>query len=412
MHTKAEKRINNREESPMKVSFLTGGKDVHYALNLLSGLTQKPMLIDFIGNDEMEKADAVRSENVNYFNLRGDQSEYAPYMKKVFRVLKYYFRLIKYVAETDSTILHINWLNKFTHFDRTVLNVYFKWLGKKIVYTAHDVNFAQLGGKDSKLNQSSLAFMYRIVDHIIVHTEKMKAQIIRDFKIRENKVTVIPFGINNALPRCNLTRAEAREKLGLGAVQKVLLFFGNIAPYKGLEYLIWGLRCVKKSLGDFKLVIAGRVKQNCSAYWKKIENMIEEEGLTEKVLKRIEFIPDEEVEIYFESADLLVLPYKNIFQSGLIFTAYNFGLPVIASNVGSLREDIVEGKTGFVCNPEDPEDLAEKIMLYFQSGLFDNLDTKRKEIIQYANERFSWERSGERTFAVYKSVSSDGKISK
>lgn len=87
-----------------------------------------------------------------------------------------------------------------------------------------------------------------------------------------------------------------------------------------------------------------------------------------------------------------------------------FGLPVIATDVGSLKEDILEGKTGFVCKPEDPRDLANRIISYFQSDLFENLAANRNKIIQYANEKFSWKASGERTFDVYKSIISNSKI--
>ena len=67
-----------------------------------------------------------------------------------------------------------------------------------------------------------------------------------------------------------------------------------------------------------------------------------------------EFIPDEETEIYFKAADVLVLPYRHIYQSGVLFLGYSFGLPVLAADVGSLKDEIVEGKTGFVFRPEDP----------------------------------------------------------
>ena len=160
----------------------------------------------------------------------------------------------------------------------------------------------------------------------------------------------------------------------------------------------------KETLTNFRVIIAGRIKSNCQAYWGNILRVIEKNDLKGNVIKKIGFIPDREVEIYFKSADVLIVPYKNIFQSGLIFTSYNFGLPVIATDVGSLREDIVEGKTGFVCQPEDPEDLAKKINLYYQSDLFKNLEANRNKIIKYANERFSWERSGDKTYVVYKNL--------
>lgn len=387
----------------MKVSILTGGKDPHYALGLLSGLKSHTIDIEFIGNDEMQDADVVRSKNVVYYNLRGDQSASVPLKEKIFRVLKYYYRLITYSIKTDSQLFHILWLNKFIFFDSTLLNLFYKMLGKKLVFTAHNINIKERDGDNTWMNWLSLKFMYKIVDHIFVHTEKMKNQLMKDFNIKEDKVTVIPFGINNIIPKSELTRIQARKKLHLGDREKIILFFGNIAPYKGLEYLLMASVHLKEKLDDFKLMIVGRIK-NCEEYWDNIQEIVHKNKLNYYIIEKIEYVPDEEVEVYFKSADLLILPYKYIFQSGVICLSYNFGLPVIASDVGSLREEIVEGKTGFICQPEDPEDLAKKIELYFQSNLYKNLAENRGRIIKYATDKYSWGKVGEITYDVYKNL--------
>ncbi len=85
------------------------------------------------------------------------------------------------------------------------------------------------------------------------------------------------------------------------------------------------------------------------------------------------------MEFYLKGADVMVLPYKDIFQSGVLFLAYSFGLPVVATDVGSFREEIVEGQTGFVCNPCDSSDLAMALQTYFKSDLFKNLELDRRE---------------------------------
>jgi glycosyltransferase involved in cell wall biosynthesis len=388
----------------MKVSLLTGGNDPPYVLPLLSALTSRGITVDFIGNDEMQNAEAVRNKNVNYLNLRGDQRLNAPMKEKIFRVIRYYFKLIKYAALTDSKLFHIIWLNKFIHFDRTFLNLYYKISGKKLVFTAHNINAEERDEKDSLINRLTLKFMYKNVDHIFVHTNKMRLQLIEGFNVSKNKVTVIPFGINNTTPKSELTSVQAKEKLHLRSSQKIILFFGQIAAYKGLGYLISALVKLKTKGNDYRLIIAGKIKKGYQAYWENIDRIIEEHDLESSIMRKIEFIPDEEIEIYFKASDVLILPYKNIFQSGVLFLAYNFGLPVIATDVGSLRENIVEGKTGFICKPEDPDDLAEKIDLYFNSDLYRNLEANRNELIKYANDKYSWEKIGEQTYAVYKSL--------
>jgi len=107
------------------------------------------------------------------------------------------------------------------------------------------------------------------------------------------------------------------------------------------------------------------------------------------------------MEVYFKAADVLVLPYKDIYQSGVLFLSHSFGLPVLAADVGSLKEDIVEGKTGFLFRPEDRVDLARKMEQYFASELYAHLNSRRAEVRHYATERHSWDVVGQTTMSVY-----------
>ena len=390
----------------MKVALIKGGGgETYYELGLLSGLISQGISVDFIGSDYLKNSDILKNENVNFLNLRGDQNPNAPIMKKIFRILYYYLRLMKYAEKTDAKIFHIQWMEKFIYFDRTLLNIYYKILGKKLIFTAHNVNSGVRDGNDNIINRLTLRFMYKIVDHIIVHTDKMKNQLIDDFNIKKEKVSVIPYGINNIVPISQLTKTEAKINLHLKDNEKVILFFGNIAPYKGLEYLLLAIANLKKKYTDFKLIIAGRIdNKDAAMYWKSLEIIIEKNNLEQYIIYKKYFIPNEEIEIFYKSADVLILPYKYVYQSGVLFLSYAFGLPVIATDVGTLREDIVEGKTGYVCKPEDPEDLAEKIDLYFNSDLYGNLEANRNKIIEYANEKYSWGKIGEETNIIYKGL--------
>jgi glycosyltransferase involved in cell wall biosynthesis len=95
------------------------------------------------------------------------------------------------------------------------------------------------------------------------------------------------------------------------------------------------------------------------------------------------------------------LPYRSISQSGVPFLGYSYGLPVIATDVGSLREDIIEGETGFVCNPGDPADLSAKIEKYFSSDLYRSLESRRSQIREFANDRYSWTKVAEIIHGAY-----------
>jgi len=147
---------------------------------------------------------------------------------------------------------------------------------------------------------------------------------------------------------------------------------------------------------NYRLIIASRPK-DCERYWTAILEDTRGQIQEGRILLRADFIPDEETEVYFKAADIAVLPYRHIYQSGVLFLAHSFGLPVIAAAVGSLKDEIVEGTTGFLFTPEDPADLAKAIERYFASDLYANLHNRRQEIRDYATERHSWDVAGEVT---------------
>jgi len=386
-------------ENPAVV-LLTGGSDKPYVFGLVTALMSKGAALDLIGSDELDCPDFRGKPRVKFLNLRGDQRPDASFATKVIRVSRYYSRLIRYAGTAKPRIFHILWNNKFEPFDRTLLMLYYKVLGKKIALTAHNVNAGKRDSKDTRLNRLTLGIQYRFADHVFVHTEKMKRELIEEFGVHGNRVTVIPFGINNAVPTTPLTPAEARQRLGIPDGKKTILFFGNIAPYKGLEYLIDAFRQILARRDDHRLIIAGRPK-NCERYWTAIREAVSEDVERGRILLRAHFIPDAETELYFKAADVLVLPYRHIFQSGVLFLGYSFGLPVLAADVGSLKDEIVEGKTGFVFRAEDPADLAKAIETYFASDLYRGLNHRRQEIRDYAGERHSWELISKMTMQVY-----------
>jgi len=382
------------------VALLTGGSDRPYVFGLTTQLMSKGAALDLIGSDELDFREFRSKSGVNFLNLRGSQRPDVSFVRKVFRVAMYYVKLIRYAARAKPRIFHILWNNKFELFDRTLLMLYYRLLGKRIVFTVHNVNAGRRDCEDTRLNRLTLRIQYRLAHHIFVHTEKMKLELIEEFDVQGARVTVIPFGINNAVPNTTLTPSETKQRLGIGEDEKTILFFGRITPYKGLEYLIAAFRQVLERHEDYRLIIAGRVDR-CEEYWRAIREGIREEVQKGQILLRDEFIPDEETEVYFKAADALVLPYRNIYQSGVLFLGHSFGLPVLAADVGSLKDEIVEGKTGFAFRPEDPVDLARSIERYFASGLYADLNSRRQEIRDYATERHSWDVVGQITMNIY-----------
>ena len=212
------------------------------------------------------------------------------------------------------------------------------------------------------------------------------------------------------MPCTKLTPTDAKRHLGIKDGERTILFFGNIGPYKGLEHLIAAFQMIVSRNAEYRLIIAGKPRGGSEKYVNEIRDATSRDVDSRKVIQRIEHIPDHEIELYFKAADVLVLPYTYIFQSGVLFLGYSFGLPVIATDVGSLRDDVIEGETGFLCSPSDPDDLAKSIETYFESDLFRNLSSRRQQIRDYADGRHSWNVVGELTRNVYvKLLRSDSK---
>jgi D-inositol-3-phosphate glycosyltransferase len=393
-------RETSPSSKPLRTTMLTGGFDKPYALGMCSALAAQNICLDLIGSDEVDDPQLHGTPFINFLNFSGSQRPDVRLQRKVLRVVVYYWRLLCYTARAEPRIFHILWNGRLEFFDRTALMLYYKLLGKKIVLTAHNVNAGKRDANDSLLNRLTLMMQYRFADHIFVHTDKMKGELVTEFGVSANKVSVIPFGLNDTVPNTELTAADARRLLGVRSTDKTILFFGRITPYKGLECLIAAFAEALRTDGNYRLIIAGRVK-DCPDYWRRIQDEISRQGVGERIIERIEFIPDGETERYCKAADVMVLPYTQIFQSGVMVLAYNFGLPVIASDVGSFREDIVEGKTGYIFRVNDPVDMARAIREYFDSDLYQTLDLHRREIRDYATRRYSWSTVGEITRNVY-----------
>jgi len=397
----AHDAIATRRLDGLAVGLLTGGHDKPYAFGLAMALASKDVVLDVIGGDAVDSPELHTTPRVSFLNLQGSKRPDASLAKKVSRVLVYYARLIRYAAIAKPKIFHILWNNKFEFFDRTLLLLYYRIHGKKIVLTVHNVNAGKRDSNDSLLNRLTLRIQYRLADHIFVHTEKMKGELVKDFAVPQRSITVIPFGINNAVPETELTPRQAKRRLGIGNGERAILFFGSIRPYKGLEYLVAAFQQMVSKNPVYRLIIAGQPIRGTEKYSDEIQRTISRDASRERVIQKIAYIPDEETELYFKAADLLVLPYTEVFQSGVLFLGYRFGLPVVAADVGSLREDIIEGRTGFVCRPSDPVDLAKTIERYFESSLCKDLSHRRQEIQDFASREHSWDVVGEMTRNVY-----------
>lgn len=384
------------------VAIIHGGGEPDYLYGLVSGLASLSNLrIDVIDADTT--ADWFSHlPNVSFYNLRGRMDSGSIYVRAL-RDIRYHLRLCLYILASRAAVVHIQWETRPYLVERYVLLLLYRLLRKKVIVTAHNVDRYARDGRGGPLYRRSLQYLYSHVDKIIVHTPAMKAEVSKRFSIPEGKVAVIRHGINTRVPKRGISQRDARSNLKIDHGCKVVLFFGTIARYKNVPLLLEAFRIVVKTDESCRLIIAGRPK-NDQAYVDELKLLVTEYSLERRCTLRFEFIPDDQVETYFMAADCLVLPYRAIFQSGVIFLSYRFGLPIIATDIGSFREDIIEGETGFLSRPDSADDLARTMRKYFSSDLFKNLENTRQRISSYAGERYAWFPIAKETFDVYRQV--------
>jgi glycosyltransferase involved in cell wall biosynthesis len=168
---------------------------------------------------------------------------------------------------------------------------------------------------------------------------------------------VVPHGGSALPPLTAADRAQARARLGLEADQPVLLFFGMIKPYKGLEFLLEAMPAVLAAFPRAVLLAAGEALMPMRPIHERIERL----GLEDAVRLRESFVPQEEAPLYFAAADLLVAPYTDIAASGVVAQAQTYGLPAVVTRVGALPDFVEPEGCGFVVPPRSPEALAGAI---------------------------------------------------
>ena len=160
-----------------------------------------------------------------------------------------------------------------------------------------------------------------------------------------------------------ISKTEGRNFLGLNQNEKIILFFGFIRQYKGLDLLLKAMTNEKIKKENIKLLVAGEFYEDEKPYLQ----LIQDNGLDETLILKTNFIPDSEVRYYLCSCDCVIQPYRNATQSGVTPLAYHFEKPMIVTNVGGLPSLVPNEKVGLVCEPE-PASIADAILKFYQLG--------------------------------------------
>jgi len=275
------------------------------------------------------------------------------------------------------------------HFDGVSMRIApFLWRLKQfpIVLNVHDSE--PHSGEDGWRRRISTRLARNSADHFIFHSKFCKDEFISRSNAQPARTSMIPLGILDIFRNWMVSK-EKEEKNNV-------LFFGRLSPYKGLEVFLKAAPIVAQKIGNCKFVIAGSPIQNYT-----IPSLPDLPKGSTFTIKN-EYVTNLDLCNIMQQASLVVCPYMDASQSGVVLTAYAFDKPVIVTNVGGLPEYIWEGKTGYIVPPNDPERLAESIIQYLKKR--STLKKRKESLNKLRKNDLNWDKSAESTVKIYDKI--------
>ncbi|HEY40916.1 MAG TPA: glycosyltransferase family 4 protein [Dehalococcoidia bacterium] len=303
-----------------------------------------------------------------------------------------------------ADVLHLHWQHPFllAHSRmKTILRAVFfitgllllKVFRVRVVWTVHNIT-----SHDTRFRSFELFFcklLAKLCNRIITHGPSARQAVINEYKLTNNsKVVVIPHGNYIGCYKNSIGQKQARKQLGLENKDLIFLYFGQIRPYKGIIELIEAFGGLGTS--NEKLLVVGQPQNSEAA-----RTLAQKYEANHKIGMIFDFVPDDDIQIYMNATDVIVLPYKDILTSGTALLAISFGKPVIAPATGCIP-DVLDAEGSFLYDPSDKEGLLKAMQL--ASGA--DLKEMGKHNLQLA-KKYNWGDIAKKTSAVYKECSGD-----
>lgn len=351
-HPLGKKPLPDKTRRPAVV-LLSHGFSAEYELGYANGLARNGVQVMLIGSDTTA-VDRLDS-GIELVNLRGSQRGDRPRLAKVTNLLRYFARYFALIARQREATVHVIGLFTTRNLWVSVLEA---WITRVLtggyILTVHNL---VPHDHHTVTNHWLGRLIFQSATVLMVHTEKMATDLRQDYGRDPSSIVVVEHGIERLLPRTQCSRDAMRLKLGVGSNERVVLFFGAIARYKGVDVLLRAFELPALALAD-KLVIAGRCRD--SALLSELQSMVASHSRREAIVWRQGYIEEDDVGPLFHAADVLAMPYRHIDQSGVIFMAMATGLRTVVTDVGALRDYVGQG-FGLVAPVGDPAALAECI---------------------------------------------------
>jgi len=346
-----------------------------YTFPLANSLSECGIQVDLVIDQKLEKENC----NCNRYCFFNTAEKDISKIKKLVNYIKSYMSIYKILKKGRYDIIHTEWYT-FSPIDYFFLRLIKKKYIIRYVATVHDILPFNQKFYDAYYHKK----LYKLADSIILQAPANMDRFVSIFPEEKNKIHMIPHG--HMLDYVEIqNREESRKRLGLPDDKVILLFFGQIKKVKGVEILLSAIGKLKKKHPNLYTVVAGSVWK---ADFSECEQIIEKEQLNNCLRTDIRYISDEEVKYYYSACDICVLPYTDVYQSGVIQLAYGYKKPVIATELPAFTQFVKENITGFLSKPGDAESLALAIEKALQSKR--NLNDIGEAGYQLVRETLDW----------------------
>jgi len=352
----------------MKVAFLSFDFG-EYCIRLANALASKEEVLLLLPDNQVQPRLALLNQTTNLFTFRH------PRLRQPLQQMQLVFSLLRHIKAWNPDVIHFQHRHLWFNFALPLLRRY------PLVLTVHDPT-PHVGDLESqKCPQAVMNFGFRRAAQLIVHGEQLKHVVVNQLHIPAEIVHVIPHVvIGNEMPPQEITQDE-----------QLVLFFGRIWEYKGLEYLIRAEPLITAQVPGARIMIAGE-GEDFARYRRMMVN-------PEHFIVLNEYVSDEQRDELFRRCSIVALPYIDASQSGVIPLAYTSSKPVVATTVGGLPEMVEDGRTGYLVPPRDEKALADAIVRLLQNqDLCRQMGTNGKRKL---DSECSEEVVAQKTLAVY-----------
>ncbi|HEX8472995.1 MAG TPA: glycosyltransferase [Pyrinomonadaceae bacterium] len=380
------------------VEFLGRGGMIHYAYQFCRGLAAQGAEVTLVTESDYELAHLPHNFKVEtiirLWNTRPAgavewSSSLAARLKRALRrtvrAAMYYrewWRLVRHLERARPDVVQFGEIRFAT--DLLPL-MWLRSKGLRLVDVCHNVAPFNISPdstalvKTSGFDRAAFRRIYSCFSDIFVHSEVNRREFLRLYGGDASRVHVIPHGnervfIGDEMKADESAGRSAQEPQSKQDAQReqiellrsvpervpVVLFFGTLTKYKGLEYLIDAFAGVKRAVPASHLIIAGYPNPDVDIEF--LQTRARELGIADAVTFHLQYVPLEDVAALFERAHVVVFPYLMIYQSGALQVAYSFGKPVVATDVGGLSEAVKHDETGLLVPPRDAAKLSEALI--------------------------------------------------